>query len=122
MQFDVSFNQVNPKGSFHGVSKLVFDMPRDDWTFMHNRVVQAWLRQVGVMAPCSVNARLNINGAYYGLYVLEQGVGNGTVRRVLPLESVRRSLERGRPGGDQHRAARTSRASCSSRAPKISPH
>ncbi len=84
MQFDVSFDQVNPKGSFHGVSKLVFDMPRDDWTFMHNRVAQAWLRQVGVMAPCSVNARLNINGAYYGLYVLEQGVGNGTVNAFFP--------------------------------------
>ncbi len=84
MQFDVSFDQVDPKGAFHGVSKLVFDMPRDDWTFMHNRVVQAWLRQAGVMAPCSASARLNINGAYYGLYVLEQGVGNGTVRAFFP--------------------------------------
>jgi hypothetical protein len=84
MQFDVSFDRVNPKGSFHGVSKLIFDMPRDDWTFMHNRVAQAWLRQVGVMAPCSVNAQLAINGAYYGLYVLEQGVGNGTVNAFFP--------------------------------------
>lgn len=84
MQFDVSFDQVNPMGAFHGVSKLVFDMPRDDWTFMHNRVVQAWLRQTGIMAPCSVNARLDINGAYYGLYVLEQGVGNGTVAAFFP--------------------------------------
>ena len=30
-----------------------------------------------MLAPCSANARLDINGAYYGLYVLEQGVGNG---------------------------------------------
>jgi hypothetical protein len=84
MQFDVSFDQVDPKGSFHGVSKLVFDMPRDDWTFLHNRVVQAWLRQAGVLAPCSVSARLNINGAYYGLYALMQGVGNGTVSAFFP--------------------------------------
>jgi hypothetical protein len=84
MQFDVSFDQVDPMGEFHGVSKLVFDMPRDDWTFMHDRLSQAWLRQSGIMAPCSVNARLNINGSYYGLYVLEQGVGNGTVAAFFP--------------------------------------
>src|SRR5450631_3344391 len=40
--------------------------------------------QTGIMAPCSVNARLDINGAYYGLYVLEQGVGNGTVAAFFP--------------------------------------
>ena len=84
MQFDVSFDQFDPKGSFHGVSKLVFDMPRDDWTFMHDRVSQAWLRQTGIMAPCSASARLDINGSYYGLYVLEQGVGNGTVNAFFP--------------------------------------
>ena len=84
MQFDVSFDQTDPNGAFHGVSKLVFDMPRDDWTFMHDRLSQAWLRQAGVMAPCSASARLNINGSYYGLYVLEQGVGSGTVKTFFP--------------------------------------
>ncbi len=84
MQFDVSFNQVDPNGSFHGVSKLVFDMPRDDWTFLHDRLSQAWLRQVGILAPCSASARLDINGAYYGLYTLEQGVGAGTVSAFFP--------------------------------------
>ena len=87
MQFDVSFNQLDPNGSFHGVSKLVFDMPRDDWTFLHNRLSQAWLRQVGVLAPCSASARLNINGDYYGLYVLEQGVGAGTVKAFFPANA-----------------------------------
>jgi hypothetical protein len=84
MQFDVSFSQLDPNGNFHGVSKLVFDMPRDDWTFMHDRLSQAWLRQAGILAPCSASARLNINGTYYGLYVLEQGVGGGTVRAFFP--------------------------------------
>ena len=84
MQFDVSFDQVDPMGAFHGVSKLVFDMPRDDWTFMHDRLSQAWLRQVGILAPCSASAPLNINGSYYGLYVLEQGVGNRTVAAFFP--------------------------------------
>ncbi len=90
MQFDVSFDQSDPNGAFHGVSKLVFDMPRDDWTFMHDRLSQAWLRQAGILAPCSASARLNVNGSYYGLYVLEQGVGSGTVKAFFPAN----------PGGD----------------------
>jgi CotH kinase protein/Putative metal-binding motif len=84
MQFDLSFDQIDPMGAFHGVSRLVFDMPRDDWTFMHDRLSQAWLRQAGILAPCSASALLNINGSYYGLYVLEQGVGNGTVAAFFP--------------------------------------
>ena len=75
MQFDVSFDQIDPNGKFHGVSKLVFDMPRSDWTFLHDRVSQHWLRQIGILAPCSASARLDINGAYYGLYVARGGRG-----------------------------------------------
>ena len=84
MQFDVSFDQINPNGKFHGVTKLVFDMPRSDWTFLHDRVSGHWLRQVGILAPCSVSGRLEINGAYYGLYAVEQGVGNDVVRQFFP--------------------------------------
>jgi hypothetical protein len=84
MQFDVSFDQTNPSGKFHGVTKLVFDMPRSDWTFLHDRLSEYWLRQVGILAPCSVSGRLEINGAYYGLYSVEQGVGNEVVRQFFP--------------------------------------
>jgi hypothetical protein len=84
MQFDVSFDQTNPAGKFHGVTKLVFDMPRSDWTFLHDRLSEHWLRQVGILAPCSVSGRLEINGAYYGLYSVEQGVGNEVVRQFFP--------------------------------------
>jgi hypothetical protein len=85
MQFSVSFDQTDPNGKFHGVSKLVFDMPRSDWTFLHDRVSEHWLRQVGLLAPCSTSARLEINGAYYGLYSLEESVGNRVVSEFFPL-------------------------------------
>jgi hypothetical protein len=84
MQFNISFDQQNPSGKFHGVSKITFDMPRADWTFLNNRVAQHWLRQVGILAPCSSSARLNINGAYYGLYVLEDNVGGQIVQEFFP--------------------------------------
>ncbi len=95
MQFSVSFDQTDPNGQFHGLSKLVFDMPRSDWTFLHDRVSEHWLRQVGRLAPCSTSARLEINGSYYGLYSLEENVGNHVVAQFFPQN----------PGGDLWKGA-----------------
>ncbi|HEY4393522.1 MAG TPA: CotH kinase family protein, partial [Polyangia bacterium] len=86
MQFDVSFDQIDPNGAFHGVHKLIFDMPRSDWTFLHDRLAQHWLRQAGVLAPCSNSARLDINGAYYGLYALEEDVGGHLIQEFFPQD------------------------------------
>ena len=87
MQFAISFEQTNPNGNFHGVGKITFDMPRADWTFMHERLSDAWLREIGIMAPCSNNARLNINGAYYGLYVAEESVGPRLIQDYFPTNA-----------------------------------
>ncbi len=84
MQFDVSFDKLHPGGTFHGVTKLVFDMPRSDWTFLHDRLAEHWLRQVGILAPCSSSGVLAINGATYGLYSVEEGVGSHVVRQFYP--------------------------------------
>jgi CotH kinase protein/Putative metal-binding motif len=84
MQFDLSFDKLHPGGSFHGVTKLVFDMPRSDWTFLHDRLAEHWLRQVGILAPCSASGVLAINGATYGLYSVEEGVGNHVVEQFYP--------------------------------------
>jgi CotH kinase protein/Putative metal-binding motif len=87
MQFDVSFDKLHPGGSFHGVTKLVFDMPRSDWTFLHDRLAQHWLRQVGILAPCSASGTLAINGTSYGLYVVEEGVGDHVVEQFYPTNA-----------------------------------
>jgi hypothetical protein len=94
MQFAVSFDQTNKNGNFHGLSKLVFDMPRSDWTFLHDRLAHAWLRQVGVMAPCAASGKLVVNGNLYGLYVVEDGVGGRLVKQYFPDN----------PGGDLWKA------------------
>jgi hypothetical protein len=90
MQFDVSFHQATPSQKFHGVEKLVFDMPRDDRTFMHDRLAHAWFRQVGIASGCAANARVDINGRYYGLYVVEENTAKRVVAQFFP----------GAPGGD----------------------
>jgi hypothetical protein len=88
MQFDVAFDQADPNAKFHGVGKLVFDMPRSDWTFLHDRLAHSWLRQVGVMAGCAASARLEINGSYYGLYVVEEDAGRRLVQEFFPTNGL----------------------------------
>src|SRR5579863_2506011 len=65
MQFDISFDQIDTNGKFHGVSTIHLTMPRDDWTFINDRIGNNWLREIGQTAPCANNAKLTINGDYY---------------------------------------------------------
>jgi hypothetical protein len=84
MQFDVAFDKVDAAGKFHDVDKLVFDMPRSDWTFLHDRLAHTWLRQSGIMASCTASARLVINGSFYGVYVVEEDVGRRVIQHFFP--------------------------------------
>ena len=85
MQFVVSFEEVNPAGKFHGVSKIVLDMPNDDHTFMQERLGFTTMAEIfGMPAPCANSARVTINGQYYGLYVNEERVGGNYIKRVFP--------------------------------------
>ncbi len=84
MQLDVSFDQVDPAGKFHGVSTIHFTMPRDDWTFLNDRIGNNWLRKIGLTAPCSNSAMLTVNGAYYGLYIAEGSVGTALLKQFFP--------------------------------------
>jgi len=84
MQFDIAFDKTDANGRFHGLDKLVFDMPRSDWTFLHDRLAHAWLRQAGIMAGCAASARLVVNGNVYGLYVVEEDVGHSVIQQFFP--------------------------------------
>lgn len=68
MQFVIAFNEIDPDGRFLGVRKVELDMPRGDHTFLRQRLGLYGLRQMGIPAQCANNARLFINGKYYGLY------------------------------------------------------
>ena len=68
MQFNISFNEIDPKGRFQGLRKILLDMPRSDGTFLRQRLALFYLRSIGIPAQCANNARLFINGDYYGLY------------------------------------------------------
>jgi len=84
MQFVVEFDTVNPNGKFHGVSHLVFDMPRTDWSFLNERMANTWLRELGILAPCANSGTLTINGNMYGLYVTEESKGGHLLKEFFP--------------------------------------
>jgi len=84
MQFDIDFHEKDPNAKFHGVEKLVFDMPRDDWTFMHDRLAHTWLRQSGIAAGCAANAQVAINGSPYGLFVAEEPTNTRVLADYFP--------------------------------------
>ena len=87
MQFDVSFDQIDTKQKFHGVSTIHLTMPRDDWTFINDRIGDNWLREIGLPAPCANNAQFTVNGAYYGLYVAEGSDGTALLKQFFPGNS-----------------------------------
>jgi hypothetical protein len=98
MQFVIAFDQVDSNGRFHGQSKITLDMPRDDGSFLDERLAFNVLPTfLGHPAPCASSAKLTINGTYYGLYANEEHVGNTYLRRVFPQA----------PGGDLFKAGIT---------------
>jgi hypothetical protein len=85
MQFVISFNEVDASAKFHGITKIVLDMPRDDGTFLQERLsFRALAELLGRPAPCANSGRLTLNGQYYGLYSNEEAVNHAYLKRVIP--------------------------------------
>lgn len=68
LQFTISFNEEDPDGRFHGVRKMVLDAPWYDHSLLHERLAFPLFKSRGLPYSCVNNARLLINGEYYGLY------------------------------------------------------
>ncbi|WP_434425648.1 CotH kinase family protein [Nannocystis pusilla] len=68
MQFEVSFNTYDEQGRFEGLKHVLFDAAEYNRSFLRDRLALAILRDVGLAAPCANNARVVLNGAYYGLF------------------------------------------------------
>lgn len=68
MQLEISFNTYNDKGRFKGLRKLLFDAAAANTSFLRDRLAMTVLQDVGLPTPCANNARLVLNGEYYGLF------------------------------------------------------
>lgn len=68
LQFVVSFNETDEQGRFHGLRKMILDAPWYDRTVLHERLAYPLFAARGLPYSCANNARVNVNGKYYGLY------------------------------------------------------
>jgi hypothetical protein len=84
MAFDISFDQYDTHQKFHGVPTIHFEMARDEWSFLSERVGNNWFREIGLTAPCSNSATITINGQFYGLYVAEEGITKSLLGQFFP--------------------------------------
>lgn len=83
MQFEVTFDTHDQAGRFMGLRHLVFDAARENRTFLRDRLALHILRDVGVPAPCANNARVVLNGEYYGLFTSLEKVDVEFLARVF---------------------------------------
>jgi hypothetical protein len=85
MQFVVSFNEIDPKGRFHGLRKLVFDAPWYDRTVLHERLAMPFFKARGLPYSCVNNAMVSINGVYYGIYANLERIDKEYLQRQFDL-------------------------------------
>lgn len=83
MQLEVSFNTYDKKGRFMGLKHVLFDCERYNRSFLRDRLALQILRDVGLPAPCANNARVVINGEYYGLFTSIEKVDSEFLERVF---------------------------------------
>jgi hypothetical protein len=86
-QFVIAFDQgADSHARFHGVQKVELDQPTLDRSYLHERLAQSFLHDVGLPGLCANSARLIVNGAYYGLYANLEYVNKDYLARVFPGE------------------------------------
>jgi hypothetical protein len=86
-QFVIAFDQgADPDARFHGTQKVELDMPSLDRSFLHVRLAQSFMRDVGLPALCANSAKLIINGEYYGLYANLEQTNKDFLKRIFPGE------------------------------------
>jgi spore coat protein CotH len=98
MQFEVSFNTYDPKGRFHGLKHVLFDAAEFNRSFLRDRLALAIMRDVGLPAPCANNARVVLNGEYYGLFTNVEKVDSEFLERNF-ADAGGNLYKRGGPDG-----------------------
>lgn len=83
MQFQVDFAENHNSGHFLGLTKLLFDSAMYNRHMLRDRLALSIMRDMGVEAPCANNARLEVNGEYYGLFTSIEKLDENFLERVF---------------------------------------
>jgi hypothetical protein len=69
LQIAIDFHRVNPEGRFHGVRRISLDHGGWNCKMVEERVALTWMREdLGLPVQCANQAKLYVNGEYYGLF------------------------------------------------------
>jgi hypothetical protein len=83
MQFQIDFAEYHDSGHFLGLTKLLFDAAMYNRHMLRDRLALSIMRDMGVEAPCANNARLHVNGEYYGLFTSLEKLDEHFLTRVF---------------------------------------
>lgn len=83
IQLQVSFNEVDPEGRFLGLRKVLFDAATYNRHMLRDRLALSIMRDMGITAPCANNARVDINGEYYGIFTSVEKLDKEFLQRTF---------------------------------------
>ncbi len=82
MQFLIAFDHWDDDARFLGLRAVALDASWYHPSLLRDRLAYAYLRRLGVPAPCANHATLTVNGAYYGLYTNVERMDREFLERV----------------------------------------
>ena len=74
LSMKVKINWDDPNREFYGVRKLQFHSQNLDLSLMHERLGYWLFREMGVPAPRSVHARIEVNSEFVGLFAFTEQI------------------------------------------------
>ncbi len=83
MQFQIGFHTQDPEGRFLGLMRLSLDAATFNRHMLRDRLSYRFMRAVGVRAPCANNARLVVNGEYYGIFTNAEKMDEIYLQRAM---------------------------------------
>jgi hypothetical protein len=83
MQFQIDFNEIDEEGHFLGLRHLALDAATANRHMLRDRLALSIMRDMGIDAPCANHARLNVNGAYYGIFTNIEKLDKTFLERVF---------------------------------------
>jgi spore coat protein CotH len=79
----IDFNYFSPDREFLGLKQAVLKNDVTDPSNMRERISMLLMRRMGIPAPREATARLFVNGDYYGVYTLVEGIDKDFLKRVF---------------------------------------
>ncbi|KIG16785.1 cellulosomal protein [Enhygromyxa salina] len=83
MQFQIGFHTNDENGNFLGIKRLALDSATYNEHMLRDRLALAVMRDAGVPAPCANNARVVVNGEYYGIFTNIEKIDEVFLERVF---------------------------------------